>query len=175
MTIQGQKYKAKPVFWDTELRSVLDVNSIGKYRTKDRLKLPNSICRFDSQHEFKVYLELCRMYGTDKIVRQHPLEVIPSGYCYPNGKSWKVDFAVTLSNPSLGFSHYVEAKGAFLPEFAHTLSSLELHNDSVFSRLSIVFTDEIPKTNRMVKALMKTDFKSNLFTLKELEQLKTLP
>lgn len=82
------KYKAKTVFWHSEWKIALDKSSLEKYRSKNRLKLPEHIIRFDSQHEFKVYLELCRMYGEDRLVRQFPIQVIPPGKCYPGGKTW---------------------------------------------------------------------------------------
>ncbi len=169
------KYKAKPVFFDIELRGVLDSNLLEKYRVKGRLKLPESIVRFDSQHEFKVYLELCRMYGTERVTRQYLVKISLPGYCYPTGKSWKIDFAIADPDPFSDFTYYVEAKGAFLPEFAQTLASFESRSAESFERLIIVFGDSIPLNNRVVKSLFDSPFKSNLLTLKELEQLKTLP
>ena len=169
------KYKAKPVFWDSELRFVLGSNLIDSFRHKGRLKLPKQIIRFDSQHEFKVYLELCRMYGAERVGRQFRAEIIPPGYCYPNGKNWKIDFAVSGETSFSGLTHYVEAKGAFLPEFAHTLASFEAHDPVYFERLIVVFTNAIPKNNKIIESLLDSPFKKNLLTLEELKQLKTLP
>jgi hypothetical protein len=169
------KYKAKAVFWDTEKQGVVDSLTIQRYRTKGRLKLPDTITRFDSQHEFKVYLELCRMYGTEKVFSQFPVQIISPGWCYPRGKNWKIDFSIAGSQPYFGSSHFVEAKGAFLPEFAHTLASFEEGNDEAFRKLIIVFGNSIPKDNKVVKALLESEYAQNLLTLKELKQLTHLP
>lgn len=169
------KYKAKAVFWHTEWETVLDKSSLEEYRSKNRLKLPEHVFRFDSQHEFKVYLELCRMYGADKVVRQYPVQVIPPGYCYPKGKSWKIDFYIGRESTCFGSSLFVEAKGFFLPEFAHNLASFEQKNINAFKKLIIVFGNSIPIENKVVKALLNSEYGQNLLTLKELEQLSHLP
>jgi hypothetical protein len=169
------KYKAKHVFWDREKQIVVDSIDIERYRIKTCLKLPGAIVRFDSQHEFKVYLELGRMYGSNKVIRQFPVEIIPPGYCYPKGKNWKIDFAITSEHAYCGYSRLVEAKGAFLPEFASTLASFEQIHDSDFGKLIIVFPNSIPKDNKVVKALLKSEYAQNLLTLKELKQLTQLP
>lgn len=115
------------------------------------------------------------MFSVKTVVRQYPVEIIPPGCCYRLGKSWRIDFAIANSDPFLGFSHYVEAKGAFLPEFAHTLASFEARYDKRLTKLIIVFTDSIPKNNKVIKSLLDSPFRSNLLTLEELKQLKTLP
>ena len=48
------KYKARAVFWDTKREIVIDSSAVEGYRAKNRLKLPEHITIFDSQHEFKV-------------------------------------------------------------------------------------------------------------------------
>lgn len=175
MSSAQPKYKAKPVFWDIKNQRVIDSTDINQYRIKFRLKLPHYIRRFDSQHEFKVYLELLRMHGVERVESQFPVIVIPSSYCYPSGKSWKIDFAIKSDCRWGGYSHFVEAKGAFLPEFAHTLASFEYRHDSKFMKLIIVFPNAIPLNNRVIKALSNSPFKKNLLTFEELKQLKTLP
>jgi hypothetical protein len=174
MTV-APKYKAKAVFWDLDKSTVVDKSEIERYREKGRLKLPDHVARFDSQHEFKVYLELCRMYGQEKIYRQYSTEVIPAGYCYPKGKNWKIDFSIANERPYLGTSHFVEAKGAFLPEFAHTLANFELLNDKAFGKLIIIFGNSIPIESKVIKALLDSEYAQNLLTLKELKQLSRLP
>ena len=88
------KYKAKHVFWDVTNRIVAPDYRIEKYRKKGKLKLPPDIIRFDSQHEFYVYLELCRMYGVGRVARQVKLRIQYPTCCYPNGKHWRVDFGI---------------------------------------------------------------------------------
>jgi hypothetical protein len=169
------KYKAKAVFFDSIKRVVIDSNEIDKYRTKGRVKLPDGITRFDSQHEFKVYLELCRMYGERRVIRQYPIELITPGVCYPKGKVWKVDFAVTSFAPRDRNIHFVEAKGAFLTEFGYTLVNLEITQPDIFAKLCIIFSRSIPTESRVVKDLFNSNYGQNLLTLEELKQLTHLP
>ena len=169
------KYKARAVFWDTKQEIVIDSSEVERYRIKDRLKLPEHITRFDSQHEFKVYLRLCWMYGEHRIKRQHPIEVVPPGRCYPKGKTWKVDFAITTSWSNPKISHYVEAKGALLPEFVNTLVQLEIAQPNVFEKLSIVFGRSIPTENKVIHSLSYRNHVPYFCTLEELKQLTHLP
>lgn len=169
------KYKAKYVFWDNKNRVVKNVHDIEIYRCNGKLKLPEYIWRFDSQHEFKVYLNLVRIFGWDRIKRQYPLTIIPPGRCYPNGKVWRIDFAITSEFDKELCTHYIEAKGAFLPEFATTLALFEYQDPYDFNELFIVFNGKLPTNNRVIKSLLKTDFKDNLLSLKELERLTNLP
>ena len=119
------KYKSRCVYWDLTKQVVIDPQDIKVYRQQGRLKLPNHLIRFDSVHEYKVYLELCRIYGANRIIRQYQLDILPPCFCYPKGKKWRVDFAILSSTSQGGYFCFVEAKGAFLPEFAHTLACLE--------------------------------------------------
>lgn len=173
--ITTPKYKAKAVFWDTKKETVIDKSGVERYRVKDRLKLPNTIARFDSQHEFKAYLELCRMYGADRVIRQFPVEIFPKGDCYPKGKYWKVDFAIKSAGQLASIANYVEAKGAFLPEFAYTLAALEWSEPDIFNSLVVVFSGSIPLENRMVCSLLNSNSDCRLLTLKELQRLSHLP
>ncbi len=169
------KFKAKPVFWDTKDKVVRSEIDIEIYRCNGKLKLPEHIWRFDSQHEFKVYLELVRIFGAYRIKRQIPISLLPPRRCYPNGKTWKVDFAIDNGIASNEWTHFVEAKGAFLPEFATTLAILEDKDSWAFDNLFVIFNGKPPATNRVIKSLLKTDFKDHLLSLKELEQLTKLP
>lgn len=169
------KYKAKAVYYDSNKRVVMPKGIVEEYRTPRGLRLPDGVFRFDSQHEFKVYLELCRIYGADGIIRQRRVEIYPSGLCYPKGKTWKIDFAIRNNDPYDPIAHYVEAKGAFLPEFAHTLASLERVDYDVFHSLYLVFPDSIPSGNRIIRSLMNSNYKHHLLTLEELSCLQHLP
>lgn len=168
------KYKAKHVFWDSKKEVVKNEHDINIYRCQGKLKLPEHIWRFDSCHEFKVYLELKRIYGADRIVRQYKLQILPPGDCYPKGKHWRVDFAVIGNKGAFSYDFFVEAKGAFLPEFATTLACLELHDINSFIRTFIVFNGTVPIKNQVVKALLKSAKTKRILTLQELEQSKTL-
>lgn len=168
------KYKAKAVYWNLVTRTVVSAQSIEQYRVNGRLDLPKCIARFDSQHEFKVYLELVRMYGASSIVRQHPITVIEECCTYPKGKTWKIDFLIQPGNGKLSAPKYVEAKGAFLPEFANTLAFLEMTNNELFMKLFIVFGNKLPSGSQPLKNLLKSSMKHNLLTLPELKDLSQL-
>ncbi len=169
------KFKAKPVFWDTKDKVVRSGIDIEIYRCDGKLKLPEHIWRFDSQHEFRVYLELVRIFGVDRIERQCSVPLFPPGKCYPNGKVWRCDFAVYNNRSRDKITHLIEAKGAFLPEFATTLALVETKEPWFFNKLSVIFNGNPPTKNRVIKSLLKTDFKDHLLSLKELEKLTKLP
>lgn len=168
------KYRAKVVYWNLVTRTVVSAQSIEQYRVKGRLDLPKCIARFDSQHEFKVYLELVRMYGASRIIRQYPVTIIEPCCTYPKGKNWKVDFMIEPDNGKLYSRRYVEAKGAFLPEFATTLAFLEMTNPELFEKLFIVFGKRLPEGSQVLKNLLKSSMKCNLLTLPELKDLSRL-
>lgn len=175
MSQKRPKYKAKPVYWNAINKLALSDIQLKEYRVNGRLKLPEHVYRFDSTHEWRVYLELVRMYGTKCVARQCPVQIIKPGCCYPKGKKWKVDFTIRFPKTLL-YNHWlVEAKGAFLPEFAYTLSNLENNRIDSFYRTVIVFPDKIPKENKVVKALLDSPMAKNLITLKQLQELKQLP
>jgi hypothetical protein len=169
-----QKYRAKAVYWNLVTKGVVATQSMEQYRVNGRMKVPKCIARFDSQHEFRVYLELVRMYGADSVIRQFPIEVIQEGCVYPRGKTWKVDFAIKAFPGQYLPSFFVEAKGAFLPEFATTLAFLEMNEPVFFRDLFIVFGNKIPTGSIPLKNLLKSEMKSNLLTLPELKDLSRL-
>jgi hypothetical protein len=169
------KYGSKPVYWNDIHNRVLDLEEIESYRFKGKLKIPASISRFDSTHEFLVYRELVRIYGEERVFRQVPLEIVRPSHCYPKGKAWKVDFAIAeLVWGDKHIKSYVEAKGAFLPEFGYVLSALEELHPTSFLKLKIIFGNEIPRSNKIISALMRSSFSRNIFTLKELKERKRL-
>ena len=165
------KYESKNVWWDEKKRTVIHKSDVEIYRCKGRLKTPEHYVRFDSQHEFKVYLELIRMFDYDRIVRQHKIELLPPSICYPKGKTWRVDFAIKGKHKTDEFLAYVEAKGAVLSEFCYTLGLLESNRPIEFSKLRIVFPRQIPKDSKLIQDIAKTSYSKILLTL---PQLKTL-
>jgi hypothetical protein len=169
------KYQSKAVFWDRNRQIVINKLEADKLRPGEGLKLPSRIIRFDSTHEFKVYLELIRMYGDSNVVRQHPLQIFPKSACYPRGKTWRVDFAILTDSSPYTFSHFVEAKGLMLPEFRCVLASLEQNNREAFNRLTLVFPRAIPLDNNLICSLHRSEHWQHLLALPELEKLKTLP
>jgi hypothetical protein len=168
------KYKAKVVYWNLVTRTVVSTQSMEQYRVNGRMQIPQCIARFDSQHEFKVYLELVRMYGADCILRQYPVEIVPECYCYPKGKKWKVDFGITGSFDETEPMFHVEAKGAFLPEFATTLVLLEMTDPAMFDNLFIIFGSKMPSDSLPLRNLLRGEFKQNLLTLPQLKDLSRL-
>lgn len=163
-----QKYKAKCVYWDITRKVVISDVEAKAIRDTNKDFYNKRVVRFDSIHEFKVYLELCRIYGYPNVVRQHQIEIIPPSVCYPNGKKWRVDFAVSVNRSSAEYDWYIEAKGVFLPEFASVLTTLEQYDFDKFERVKIVFAKKIPIEHRVLNALSKTRYARNLITYKEL-------
>ncbi|MEL6438691.1 MAG: hypothetical protein AAFQ80_05470 [Cyanobacteria bacterium J06621_8] len=163
------KYRSKHVFWDAINQVTISPDVAQELIKKNRNKRPENIWRFDSQHEFRVYLALIEIYGADRIIRQHKIVILPPSRCYPKGKNWRVDFAVTSKTPLGGYSFFVEAKGAFLPEFGSTLANLEQYDSMTFDRTYIIFDQKIPSDNKVVKALLNSDFKHHLLTLRTLK------
>lgn len=173
--VATKKNTAKPVFYNLKSQTVLTFEYVERYRENGKLKLPKDIHKFDSTHEFKVYLHLIRMYGVRRVMLQHRIPVVPKGLCYPGGKNWRVDFAIN-NYPNLHRIDYiVEAKGIFTTEFAYTLALLEQNDPESFSKLRVVFCKTLPTKNRIITALLKTDYRENLLTLSELKQLQRLP
>ena len=169
------KYKSVPVYWNSRDNTVLNPDAIAAYRNQKVTAIPRHIWKFDSQHEFKVYLQLVRMYGAKRIKRQYKLHVVKPGICYPNGKTWKADFIIKdLYHPN-GIYRVVEAKGLFLPEFANTLVQLETNLPLLFKKTIIVFSQSIPLEKRVVKALWNSELCDNLITLPQLKKLEVLP
>ena len=175
MATSSNKYQAKYVYWNTEKQVVMHPIDVEIYRCHGRLKLPKRIVRFDSQHEFKVYLELAKMYGTENVSRQYPIQIIKPCRCYPNGKDWKVDFAICSTNSPNYYDYLVEAKGVVTSEFINTLVLLEQNNHIAFESLEIVFPRSIPTDNKVIRNLLKYWSVGFIITLDELKQLKTLP
>jgi hypothetical protein len=171
----GLKYKSKAVFWDLNKLIVISKERADECRFENNNKLPSHIVRFDSTHEFTVYLELSRIYGYHRIVRQHPLEIFPASVCYPRGKTWKVDFAIIAKTPPFAFTNFVEAKGVMMREFRGTLACLEQNNFEAFEKLSMVFPRTIPTDCTLVKTLFRSKHRNMLLTLPELRQLNILP
>lgn len=169
------KYQSKAVFWDRQRQIVINKLEANKRRQGQGLKLPNHIFRFDSTHEFRVYLELIRMYGDSNVARQYPLQIFPASACYSKGKTWRVDFAVNTPSDSRTFNRFVEAKGLMLPEFRCALASLEQNNPFAFKMLRIVFPKTLPLDNNLVRSLRRSEHRDSLLTLPQLEKLKFLP
>ncbi|MGL5078969.1 MAG: hypothetical protein ACRDBG_24490 [Waterburya sp.] len=169
------KYRSKTVFWDTHRRIVISKEKATSYCSNNQRKIPDYIFRFDSTLEFHVYLELFRIYGGSRIVRQYPLKIFPPSVCYPKGKTWKVDFAITHSKPSSDYHRFVEAKGIFVRENRITLAALEQVNPVAFNKLRIVFPRAIPVETDIIRAISNSDYQDMLLTLLDLKRLQALP
>ena len=169
------KYGAKYVFWNTINECVISAESAEGLRSGKQRQLPKHIRRFDSQHEFKVYLELVRMYGKHRVKSQVHLTILPPGNCFPRGKTWKVDFALSEPDGSFDICRYVEAKGMITREFCYTLACLEVHKPIVFNNLLLVFPNTIPIENTLIRNLRKTSSKERLLTLDTLKKSRELP
>lgn len=172
---EKRKYRNKPVYWDTEKRVTVSRAKAEAKKTYGQFRYPKNVLRFASTLEFNVYLELCRMYGSDNIHCQYPVLIANPGYLYPKGKTWRVDFAIAAVKDSDKITYFVEAKGLWLPEFTYTLSLLEQHDRNKFSRLRIIMGTEIPTERRVVASLYDSAFRNNLLVYEDLKQLRHLP
>lgn len=166
------KYHSKYVFWDKLNQRVINAHEADKLRSGKQDTLPKHIRRFDSLHEFKVYLELIRIYGIQRIKTQVHVNILPRGLCFPRGKTWKVDFAITESDDSHFAYKYVEAKGLITREFIYTLACLETYKPNIFHNLHLVFVRSIPIENNMIKSLTKSHWNNHMLTLKDLQKLR---
>lgn len=174
LTKSRNKYNAKIVYWDTITNSVISKDKADSLREGERSRLPSYIVRFDSTLEFEVYLKLLFLYGSDRVHRQVPVELIPKGTCYSTGKPWKVDFGII--NPfNNSYRFYVEAKGRITADFRNTLPILEHTNPEVFKRLILVFGSKVPVRNRVIASLIKSSNYPRIYTLKKFNQLTTEP
>ena len=169
------KYKAKHVWWDDLKKRVVHPIDVEAYRCGKKLMTPKSYFRFDSQHEFKVYLELVRQYGYERIIRQYEIQIISPGICYPNGRTWRVDFAITLKTDRNNIVELYEAKGLVTREFTYILPLLEIAEPKLFNSLNIVFPNKVPLQNKVIKAMAKSVLAENLITLKDLQKQPILP
>ena len=166
------KYKSKVVYWDCRRRQVIYESQSYRQVTKNRRELKPHVYRFDSTLEFNVYLKLVEQYGANCIDRQIPLQIHPPTRCLKTGRFWKVDFGLKRSKSNRNHYAYIEVKGLITSEFAHKLPMLELHNVEAFEKLHLVFAKKIPKTNTIVRNLLRTDFSQRIFTLQTLPTIK---
>ena len=169
------KYGSQEVFWDTRKKEVITYYAAQKYRVRGRLKLPNHIERFPSVLEFNVYQKLVDLYGERRIVRQYPLVIMPPGCCYPKGKKWRVDFAIQWLPNSKDFVLFVEAKGALIAEFRHTLSALEAYDNAAFNKLRIIWGSGIPKHGVFIRNLLASEFRNQMYSFRQFENMSRLP
>ena len=168
------KYKSQVVYWNEKDLRIVSSNHVNDYRKKGRLYLPEHISRFDSTLEFNVYLELCRMYSAARVYRQYPITVVPPSYCYPDGRKWRVDFAIRNTFHPQKINLLVEAKGLWLPEFSSVLAFLEQTNIKAFNRLRIVLGKSCSRGNKVAKALAKSDCKHQMLTFDQLKKTSRL-
>ena len=167
------KYKAHPVYWDRETRSVITRASLPKhYQKYGKLNLPEHILYFASKFEFQVYQALVKLYGVNAVIHQYPLPIISEGKCYPIGKDWRIDFAVKPSIDSSFPIMLVEAKGRLTETFTRNLAFLEQTNPTAFARFYLLFHRAIPKGNKLIKNLMNTDVKDRILTLSQFLEKK---
>ncbi|MDJ0690442.1 MAG: hypothetical protein QNJ41_18275 [Xenococcaceae cyanobacterium MO_188.B32] len=186
------KYHAKKVYYDTSNRMMVSQAMIACYRHKGKLKLPSDIlcfdrgtpvtagtvvlrrCNGDSKFEFKVYRTLVDLFGSHAVICHYPIELIPSGQCYPEGKDWKIDFAIKPSLYAKEPSMLIEAKGVLTESCISNLVTLELTHPEYFNALYLIFERALPTTNRVIRRLLKTDFQHRILLLEQFVELEVL-
>lgn len=169
------KYSARVVFWDNQRMCVTSKQQADSLRVGKQKRLPSHIFRFDSKLEFEVYLHLLKMYPANRIRRQVPLPLIRKGLCYPRGKPWKIDFAITWNFNKNHIYRYVEAKGIVTSDFRNILPVLEQNNPEAFSKLILVFGSSIPTKNRIISNLLASKKKRDMYTLRTFNLLEKIP
>lgn len=154
------KYRAKALYLNISTNEIIEANKIDNFSKDTRLVY------FASRYEYRVFLALQNCFDFHLIEHQKKIEVIPKNRitCFPNGKYWKVDFAVKRKNNS---RMLIEAKGCLTKEFLMNLTLLELNNQECFNRLWIVFPRKIPN-NLILKRLLKTSMENRIMTLERL-------
>lgn len=165
----SNKYQAQRVYWDSKKRCVILQPDLCLHESPRSKKLPDYIYSFDSRHEFRVWLELVRIYGEHRVNRQVPVEIIPPCLCYPKGKKWKADFSIIDRFDRYKILNLVEAKGYLTIEFSYILASLELSDPFLFERLLIVFPKKPSTDKRIFQNLSKSEFAQNLLTFNQLK------
>lgn len=168
------KYRAKKVYYNTSNRMMVSQAMIACYRHQGKLKLPSEILCFDSKFEFKVYRTLVDLFGSHAVICQYPIELIPSGQCYPSGKDWKIDFAIKPSLYAQKPSMLIEAKGVLTPGCISNLVTLELTHPEYFNALYLLFERALPTKNRVIRRLLKTDFQHRILLLEQFVEREVL-
>jgi len=88
---------------------------------------------FDSEYESKVYIELMKRYGSDKITPHFPLSIKPATEVFKE-LNWAVDFKIEHVQEVF----YYEAKGLLTEEFRLKIQLLEWRQPEAYKRLFIV-------------------------------------
>lgn len=158
------KYKSVAVYWDGLKRRVITKDEVEKYRLGNKVRLPLHILYFSSRHEFTVYLELLKVFPSERIIVQYPVEVLPPSACYPRGKTWKIDFAVLSKGEEQKVIALIEAKGCVTVDFAFSIACFEQRNKSWFNKLWLVFDKSSKASHRLIKNLCKTDMRHRIVT-----------
>ncbi len=167
------KYKAAPVYFCSRQNRQLTPNEIKIYKASGNKSDFTDVIRFESQHEYKVYLVLRNSYLFSEISPQYQVEILPpkDSACFPTGKRWQVDFLAKGQHKEPLM--LVEAKGLITRDFPLILAMFENFNQELFSKLWLVF-DRIPKHNQLVKNLLHRQNKPNIPRIVTLSQFQRL-
>ena len=148
----NNKYGAKGFYWNAITKSEISKET-AKRAKQNQAKLAKFVYYFDSQFEFRVWLKLKNLFDEQVIHRQYPFVLTNPCKSCPNGKIWKVDFAIIF--PKYKVPRYlIEAKGFVSQDFQANLLLMEALHPVSFKKLLIVFERQIP-ANRCIKSLAK--------------------
>ena len=89
------KYKAQIVYYSPSKDRQLTKNEILAYKSYGINSDFADAIKFDSYHEYKVYLTLRNSYIISEVIPHFPIEILSKKdklACFPTGKRWAVDF-----------------------------------------------------------------------------------
>ena len=148
----NNKYGAKGFYWNAITKSKISKESAKKAK-QNKPKLARFIYYFDSQFEFRVWLKLKKLFAEHLIRRQYPFVLTNPCKSCPNGKIWKIDFAIVFPRYKVP-KYFIEAKGFISQDFQANLLLMETLHPVSFKKLLIVFDKNIP-SNKSIRSLAK--------------------
>lgn len=171
MTEKKQKYSNNPVWVDLKLNRVLTEQETKIVKQLPKRKRKARYHCFPSVHEFKVWQILeTKIPNNCEIILQYPIALIKKSLAYPNGKTWKVDFAIVRKGKNIERPlQLVEAKGYEAESFIANLTLLEQFQTELFHKLTIVYPKyRLPKTGMIHRLNHNPNWQGMAITLEQL-------
>ena len=168
------KYKAKLVYYSPSKNRQLTKNEIQAYKSYGINSGFADAIKFDSYHEYKVYLSLRNSYIISEVIPHPKIEILSKKdklACFPTGKRWAVDFIARGHHKETLM--LVEAKGVITQEFPFILAMLEKYHRELFGKLWLVFPNRIPKCY-LIQNLLRRQNQPNMPRIVTLKQFQGL-
>lgn len=137
--MKSSKYHAKPTFIHRETGALISEEMYSQLKKEK----PNSVIRFDSKHESRVYEIIKKVYPDYEIDVHFNILVRPASTQFP-ALRWNADFHIKTN-------YYkdeliIEAKGVMTPEFKYKMMMLESFYPQYFNRVWVVY--DKPETRK---------------------------